>query len=158
MATRKYKFKHIAADATTHVGDVGELILNTSSNTLKVSDGTTPGGVTLNTDGSPVPVSTVVDADGGAIDYTKDVVFLTAGQNYTLANGDTTGHTLNLVVNGGTTGAVTITVAKAKYTGSGTVNSATNYSWQFNTGAGISNTMATRRCIWDGTHWVLDNA
>ena len=42
MATRKYKFKHIAASASTHVGDGGELILDTSTNTLKVSDGSTP--------------------------------------------------------------------------------------------------------------------
>ena len=52
MATRKYKFKHIAASASTHVGDAGELILDTATNTLKVSDGSTPGGVTLSTDGS----------------------------------------------------------------------------------------------------------
>lgn len=52
MATRKYKFKHIAASASTHVGDAGELILDTSTNTLKVSDGSTPGGVTLTTDGT----------------------------------------------------------------------------------------------------------
>ena len=52
MATRKFKFKHIAASASTHVGDAGELILDTATNTLKVSDGSTPGGVTLSTDGS----------------------------------------------------------------------------------------------------------
>jgi hypothetical protein len=52
MATRKYKFKHIAQSAGTHIGDAGELILDTATNTLKVSDGSTPGGITLNTDGS----------------------------------------------------------------------------------------------------------
>lgn len=52
MATRKFKFKHIAASASTHVGDAGELILDTATNTLKVLDGSTPGGVTLNTDGT----------------------------------------------------------------------------------------------------------
>ncbi|MAI84357.1 MAG: hypothetical protein CMM91_05420 [Rickettsiales bacterium] len=51
MATRKIKFKHIAESATVHVGDAGELILDTSTNTLKVSDGSTAGGVTLTTDG-----------------------------------------------------------------------------------------------------------
>ena len=53
MATRKFKFKHIAASASTHVGDAGELVLDTATNTLKVLDGSTPGGVTLNTDGAP---------------------------------------------------------------------------------------------------------
>jgi hypothetical protein len=52
MATRKFKFKHIAASASTHVGDAGELVLDTATNTLKVLDGSTPGGVTLNTDGT----------------------------------------------------------------------------------------------------------
>ena len=52
MATRKFKFKHIAQDASQYVGDAGELILDTATNTLKVSNGSTAGGVTLNTDGS----------------------------------------------------------------------------------------------------------
>ena len=52
MATRKYKFKHIAASSGSYVGDAGELILDTSTNTLKVSDGSTAGGVTLTTDGT----------------------------------------------------------------------------------------------------------
>ena len=52
MATRKFKFKHIAESAASHVGDTGELILDLSTNTLKVSDGSTPGGVTLTTDGT----------------------------------------------------------------------------------------------------------
>tara|TARA_R110000851_G_scaffold52875_1_gene125724 strand:- start:361 stop:702 length:342 start_codon:yes stop_codon:yes gene_type:complete len=52
MATRKFKFKHIAQDASQHVGDAGELILDTATNTLKVSNGSTAGGVTLNTDGN----------------------------------------------------------------------------------------------------------
>ena len=47
MATRKYKFKHIAASASTHVGDAGELILDTINKTLKISDGATSGGTAL---------------------------------------------------------------------------------------------------------------
>ena len=54
MATRKYKPKHIAEATGTYVGEVGELILNTSTNTLKASDGSTAGGVTLNTDAGGV--------------------------------------------------------------------------------------------------------
>jgi len=47
MATRKLKFKHIAESATVHVGDTGELILDTTNKTLKISDGSTSGGVQL---------------------------------------------------------------------------------------------------------------
>ena len=47
MATRKLKFKHIAESATVHIGDAGELILDTTNKTLKVSDGSTSGGTGL---------------------------------------------------------------------------------------------------------------
>ena len=47
MATRKLKFKHIAESATVHVGDAGELILDTTNKTLKISDGSTSGGTAL---------------------------------------------------------------------------------------------------------------
>jgi hypothetical protein len=72
MATRKYKFKHIAANATTHVGDTGELILDTSTNTLKVSDGSTPGGVTLTPSSSQqsVTVSGTGSGDATAVTLT----------------------------------------------------------------------------------------
>ena len=52
MATRKIVSKHIAHAATSYVGRDGELVLDTDTNTLKITDGSTPGGVALNTDGS----------------------------------------------------------------------------------------------------------
>ena len=55
MATRKIVNKHINESSSTYVGVDGELFYDTVTNTLKISDGTTPGGVTLNTDGSATP-------------------------------------------------------------------------------------------------------
>ena len=52
MATRKIVNKHINESSSTYVGVDGELFYDTVTNTLKISDGATPGGVTLNTDGS----------------------------------------------------------------------------------------------------------
>jgi hypothetical protein len=57
MATRKLVSKHISASSSTYVGRDGELVLDTVNNTLKVSDGSTPGGVTLNTDSTYTPGS-----------------------------------------------------------------------------------------------------
>ena len=55
MATRKIVNKHINQSSSTYVGVDGELFYDTESNTLKISDGSTPGGTTLNTDGSATP-------------------------------------------------------------------------------------------------------
>lgn len=52
MATRKIVNKHINESSSTYVGVDGELFYDTVTNTLKISDGSTPGGVTLTTDGS----------------------------------------------------------------------------------------------------------
>jgi hypothetical protein len=52
MATRKIVSKHIAQSASSYVGRKGELILDTVTNELKISDGSTSGGTILNTDGS----------------------------------------------------------------------------------------------------------
>jgi hypothetical protein len=52
MATRKIVNKHINQSSSTYVGVDGELFYDTVTNTLKISDGTTPGGTTLTTDGS----------------------------------------------------------------------------------------------------------
>ena len=153
MAFRKLKYKNVQTSRATHIGRPGEILLDENTNQLFVADGTTVGG-------NPVKSGNtyVVDSNGGAIDTSKNVVFVTAGQSYTLADGDIIGHILNIVVNGGTSGSLTITVANAKYIAAGNVTTATSYSWVMNTASGIPNTMATRRCIWDGTNWVLDNA
>ena len=67
MATRKIVSKHIAHAATSYVGRDGELVVDTDTNTLKITDGSTPGGVTLNTDGS------------SSVDYSSIEVVSTAG-------------------------------------------------------------------------------
>ena len=148
MATRKFKFKHIAESATVHVGDTGELILDTETKTLKVSDGTTAGGVALN-------ITTTTDNDGGALDTTKNVIFITPGQNYTLGSGNHVGQELSLCLMAGS-GSSTITVANAVKSSGGNVQNVTNYSWEFNTGTGLQVLGNIRKCIWDGTRWHLD--
>jgi hypothetical protein len=52
MPTRKLTSKAITPSASTYVGRTGELFYDTITATLKISNGTTPGGVTLSTDGS----------------------------------------------------------------------------------------------------------
>jgi hypothetical protein len=52
MATRKISTKHITGTIGTYVGRDGELFYDTTTNTLKISDGTTAGGVTVITDGT----------------------------------------------------------------------------------------------------------
>jgi hypothetical protein len=52
MATRSIISKSIGESSSTYKGVAGELILDTSTNTLKISDGSTGGGITLTTDGS----------------------------------------------------------------------------------------------------------
>ena len=47
MATRSIISKSIGESASTYVGVDGELILDTVTNTLKVSDGSSAGGVAL---------------------------------------------------------------------------------------------------------------
>ncbi len=153
MPFRKLKYKRVLDSRATHTGKAGEVFIDESTNVLYVGDGTTVGGNAVGTVNS-----FVVDANGGAIDFSKDVVFVTAGQNYTLADGNTIGHVLNIVVNGGTSGGIQITVANASYITGGNITTATNFNWSMNSGSGLENTMATRRCIWDGTNWVLDHA
>jgi len=53
MATRKIVNKHINQSSSTYVGQDGELFYDTVTNTLKISDGTTPGGVDLTGGATP---------------------------------------------------------------------------------------------------------
>ena len=113
MATRKYKFKHIAASSGSYVGDAGELILDTSTNTLKVSDGSTAGGVTLTTDGT-----------GGGGGSTGDIGFSGNRLKTSSSNAD-----LELDANG--TGSVvvmspTFTIKDENFAGSPTIRDFTN--------------------------------
>jgi hypothetical protein len=48
MTTRKIDTKAIAQSSTTYVGRVGEIFYDTSTNTLRISNGITAGGLSLN--------------------------------------------------------------------------------------------------------------
>lgn len=45
------------ADATTFVGSIGEIFYDPTTTTLRISDGSTPGGLVLNTGGSSQTIS-----------------------------------------------------------------------------------------------------
>ena len=51
MTARKLTTKAIAESASTYIGKTGELFYDTVTATLKISNGSTPGGVTLSTGG-----------------------------------------------------------------------------------------------------------
>jgi len=57
MTTRKIITKAVGQSASTYVGKDGELFYDTVTNSLKISDGSTPGGATLSTAGDGVLVS-----------------------------------------------------------------------------------------------------
>ena len=82
MATRKHKPKHIAEAAGSYVGEAGELILNTSTNTLKVSDGSTAGGTDLAI-GPGVSVIRALRANGGSSNDTSQWTITTVKGNAT---------------------------------------------------------------------------
>ena len=52
MATRKLNSKNIQIDSTAYIGKDGEIWIDTDTNLLKISDGTTAGGVVITTDGA----------------------------------------------------------------------------------------------------------
>lgn len=64
MATRKIVTKDINTTVAAYVGSDGELFYDTATNTLKISDGTTAGGVTVVTDGTGVSGLTGVGTVG----------------------------------------------------------------------------------------------
>lgn len=76
MTARKLTTKAIANSASTYIGKAGELFYDTASNTLKISDGSTPGGATLITDGS-----------GGGITGVGTVGTVTVAGDYAVALG-----------------------------------------------------------------------
>jgi hypothetical protein len=113
MATRKFKFKHIAQDASQHVGDAGELILDTATNTLKVSNGSTAGGVTLNTDGTSGVSFTSKTADFNAEASVKYVVSTTGNTvTATLPGSPSTGADIYFADGGGNYATNNLTVAR----------------------------------------------
>ena len=52
MATRKIISKNINAASGAYVGKDGEMWVDTNTNLMKISDGATPGGVIVTTDGT----------------------------------------------------------------------------------------------------------
>lgn len=56
MTTRKLVTKAIAQSSSTYVGKDGEIFYDTVSNSMKISDGSTPGGTVIGTDGNNGPL------------------------------------------------------------------------------------------------------
>lgn len=52
MTTRKLVTKAIKQSSSTYIGKDGEIFYDTVTNSMRISDGATPGGTTLGTDGS----------------------------------------------------------------------------------------------------------
>ena len=97
-------------------------------------------------------LSTATNSGGGAIDLTKSVHFLEAGNTYTLANGSLTGQIMYFSATSGTS-TTTVTVANAVRSFSGSPQNETDYAWNLH-GSAVN----IRFCIWNGSRWVLDNA
>ena len=66
MATRKIVSKDIAHAATSYVGVDGEIWVDTVTNLLKVSDGTTPGGAVITTDGTVTTWANIADINNAS--------------------------------------------------------------------------------------------
>ncbi len=149
MATRSIISKNIAESSSTYTGVDGELILDTVTNTLRVSDGTTAGGVSLNRS-----VSTYGDDSSVAIDLTKDVAILNGGSssggdslmNYTLADGTYTGQRIYLVRGTGSRTALNVIFSKLNKDGAIQTNQSNEAFGQFE---------SVTTCIWNGSAWNL---
>ena len=146
MATRSIISKNIAESSSTYTGVDGELILDTVTNTLRVSDGTTAGGVSLNRS-----VSTYSDDSSVAIDITKDVAILNGGtggglMNYTLADGTYTGQRIYLVRGTGSRTSLNVIFSKLNKDGTIQTNQSNEAFGQFD---------STNTCIWNGSAWNL---
>ena len=157
MATRKFKFKHIAESATVHVGDTGELILDTTNKTLKISDGSTEGATGL--------AFSVAENDGSSVtlDLSKQVHFL----NGAAADGSDKTY----IVPDGTTAGQILYLAKGQHDGGdGTVANKDSVNVTFGKTVGVSGqttvqTNLTRvifgqyvhliTCIWRGDAWII---
>ncbi len=109
MATRSIISKNIAESSSTYTGVDGELILDTVTNTLKVSDGTTAGGVDLTTitieylndagstnSGSPTALDStktlsIIDHKDGTVRYYSVADGTTNGQKKIVRYADSAG-------------------------------------------------------------------
>ena len=105
MATRKIVNKHINESSSTYVGQDGELFYDTATNTLKISDGSTPGGTTLITDGgSAASITMVGDDSTGTTFNAGETIKIAGGTGITTAM---SGDTLTITNTGGGGGAIT---------------------------------------------------
>ena len=148
MATRKIVNKHINQSSSTYVGQDGELFYDTVTNTLKISDGTTPGGTTLITDGGGTQGATGPMGATGA----------SGVQGLTGATG-ASGLTGNIGATGasgltGTTGPIGATGASG-LTGATGANAGASGTWTVTTGTNTYSFTVPS----DGTYtmWVKGN-
>ena len=98
MTTRKIDTKAVGAVFSTYIGKAGELFYDTVTATLKISNGITPGGATLSTDGS-----------GGGITGVGTVGAVTVAGDYAVALGSYAAvntYSVNLGYNAGNAGGV----------------------------------------------------
>jgi hypothetical protein len=111
MATRQIISKSINVASGDYIGRDGEIWVDTVTNTLKVSDGATPGGVVITTDGTSGgawaditnisnangPTSVVIGQDAGGAGTNAVAIGFKAGKttqgNSTVAIGDNAGET-----------------------------------------------------------------
>ena len=96
MATKKIVSKNIAHAATSYVGVDGEIWVDTVTNLLKVSDGSTPGGAVITTDGTVTTWANIADINN-ASGPSKVAVGTLAGStgqgNFGVAVGNNAGET-----------------------------------------------------------------
>ena len=132
-----------------------------SDNSLKMGANEVSIGLTndkLTIAGSHITTSEYETKDStGALDITKRNHFITAGINYTLADGTYIGQELLFYKSGITTSTYSdITVANAKVViiGTGATELRTSHNWRLDTTGGVfANTFS---CIWDGQGWCLN--
>jgi len=155
MATRKFKFKHIAESATVHIGDTGELILDTDAKTLKVSDGTTAGGVAINTNPDIQTITSNGSTSSGsptALESGKSVYIWnrqSGSTNYFSLPDATTVGTRVILIARRYNGGGNIVVKFKSYNTSGSVDA--NFTHSLDTIAGENNV----HLLWDGDAYYI---
>ena len=92
MTTRKITTKAVGESVSTYVGKDGELFYDTVTNSLKISNGSTPGGVSLSTDGGITGVGTVGDVTVAG-DYAVALGSFSAVNTYSVNLGFGAGNT-----------------------------------------------------------------
>jgi hypothetical protein len=152
MSTRIVTTKHIAQSATTFVGRDGELIIDDVNNTLKISDGTTAGGVVLTGGVQKVAVPAnnygVTGNKAGMVAFDASYIYycfadysgsMTISNVSTQASGTANGYFFNVANANLSVVIVGWTITGPNITGSATITqisySNTN-EWEFQTNAG----------------------